>query len=73
MTDGGWQFAIVNGRLAEIFFDDTGNNTRHIWGHCYVEKGTYTKKYEQKWIEKDIKHNLFSYRNKKYKSLISNS
>jgi len=69
---GEWrQFAIINGRLAEIFFDDTGNNTRCIEAHCYIKKETFTTKQEQRWIEKDVKRNRFSYRNQRYKSLTS--
>ena len=53
MTDGGWQFAIVNGRLAEIFFDDTGKITerltpkkgRLVWwkGRIFHAKSSPTK------------------------------
>ena len=53
----GWCFAIVNGRLAEIYFDKKYG----IYGYCYVKKEDYTKK-EQKMINSDIKKCQFTYR-----------
>jgi len=69
----GWQFAVVNGRLAEIYFDELKGNKRRLRGHCYVNKKEFKTKQEQKWIAKDIKHNRFSYRKKHYRSLLSDS
>ena len=63
----GWCFAIVNNRLAEIYFDGEKRSPAKIWGHCYVEKEDYKSKQEKKWIEKDIKNMRVVYRNKKYK------
>ena len=63
----GWCFAIVNNRLAEIYFDGKKRNPAKIWGHCYVKKQDYKSKQEKKWIEKDIKNMKVVYRNKKYK------
>jgi len=57
----GWQFAIVNNRLAEIYFD----KKRGVWGHCYVKGEDYSKR-EQKMIDEDIKYARFVWRNKKY-------
>ncbi len=36
-----WAFAIINGRLAEFFFDTkTKKNGKSVTrGHCYVKKG----------------------------------
>jgi len=53
----GWCFAIVNGRLAEIYFDKKYG----IYGHCYVKKREYTKR-ERKMIDSDIKKYRFIYR-----------
>ncbi|MDD5738482.1 MAG: hypothetical protein PHY72_00935 [Candidatus Pacebacteria bacterium] len=62
-----WCFAIVNNKLAEIFFDEKKNSQMKIWGHCYVEREDYKTKTEQKYIEKDISKVRVVYRNKKYK------
>ena len=60
-------FAIVNNRLAEIYFDKKKNGQTKIWGHCYVQKEDYKTKQEQKWIIRDTKRVKVIYRNKKYK------
>jgi len=67
----GWQFAIVNGRLAEIYFDELKGKRRCIRAHCHVDEKTKWTKEERRWIAIDKKHNRFSYRNKKYHSLLS--
>ncbi len=54
----GWCFAIVNSRLAEIYF----KKKYGIYGHCYVKREEYNSKREQKMIDKDIKENKFIYR-----------
>jgi hypothetical protein len=53
----GWCFALVNGRLVEIFFDEEHG----IYGHCYVKKEEYSKR-EQRMIHSDIKKYQFLYR-----------
>lgn len=60
-----WCFAIINGRLAEIYFNETKKGPKFL-GHCYVEKLEYTTRKEQKWIEIDTAKFKFSYKNKKY-------
>lgn len=62
----GWCFAIINGRLGEIYFDKKKNGQIKIWGHCYVKREGFSKQ-EQKWIDEDIKKTKVVYRNKKYK------
>lgn len=62
----GWCFAIVNGRLAEIFFD-VGGGVEGIHGHCYVNRNEYNAK-ERKEIDIDIKKHHLVYRNKRYHS-----
>jgi hypothetical protein len=64
-----WSFAIVNNRLAEIFFDKTKKDGLKIMGHCYVTKEEYTTKQEQGWIKKDCENMRFIYRNKKYRRI----
>lgn len=65
-----WRFAIVNNKLAEIYFDKK-NDQIEIWGHCYVKKEDYKTKEEQKWIEEDTRKIRVVYRNKKYKLVSS--
>lgn len=67
-----WCFAIVNGKLAEIFFDEMTEKARtkkqmRIFGHCYVKKEEYETKKEQQWIAKDTKEMRLVYRNNVYK------
>jgi len=44
-----WCFAIVNNRLAEIYFEEKMDKPKII-GYCYVKKEEYKTKREQKWI-----------------------
>jgi len=53
----GWCFAIVNGRLAEIYF----RKKCGIYAHCYVKRAEFNKG-EQKMIDKDIEKYRFIYR-----------
>ena len=62
-----WSFALVNNKLAEIYFDHTKNSAPLMRGHCYVNVKEYTTKREQKWIETDTKKYQFSYRSGKYR------
>lgn len=55
--NSGWCFAIVNGKLAEIFFE----KGHGIWGYCFVKREAYSAK-EQKMIDADIKRCRFTYR-----------
>jgi len=59
-----WCFAVVNGRLAEIYFDKTKHELA-MWGHCYVDRETFSKM-EQKMINKDTSRFRITYRNKRY-------
>lgn len=47
-----WCFAIVNNKLAEIYFDETKKDPK-IWAHCYIKKVDFKTKEEKGWIEKD--------------------
>ena len=62
---------MINERLAEIYFDELKGKKRKIYAHCYVDEKTKWTKEEKRWIAIDKKHNRFSYRNKKYRSLLS--
>ena len=64
-----WSFAVVNGKLAEIHYDQMENGTRKLYGHCYVNKSEYKTKQEQKYIRDDTKKMRFSWRKKRYKYL----
>lgn len=66
-----WCFAIVNGRLAEIYFNETKKGIKFL-GHCYVDRSEYKTKREQKWIDKDLVRHRFSYRNKNYRGYFDN-
>ena len=61
-----WCFAIINGRLGEIYFDKVKGKPK-IWGHCYVKKEEFTNKEERKWLEIDTKKYHFVYRHGKYR------
>jgi len=56
-----WQFGLINGKLAEVFFDDK----KRILGYCYVNESKYTTKKEKRWIKNDTKQFQLTYRNKK--------
>ena len=41
----GWCFAIVNNKLAEIFFENDDKKKKSVvWAHCYVERSEYKTK-----------------------------
>ena len=62
----GWCFAMVNGRLAEIFFRHKKDGEPVIEGFCYVKASEYKTKREKQHIKIDTKRYRFTYRNKKY-------
>lgn len=62
-----WCFAIVNNRLAEIYFDKRKTGSVKITGHCYVRREEFKTKKEQKMIDKDVAKVKVVYRNKKYR------
>ncbi len=66
-----WNFAIINKRLAELYFDDKRGSNRVPHGHCYVSRDEFTTKREQREIDIDIKRYIFSYRNKRYKDVLT--
>jgi len=62
----GWSFALINGKLAEIFFDHKKDGELVIRGFCYVKANEYISKREKRWIMIDSEQYRFTYRNKKY-------
>ena len=64
-----WSFAIVNGRLAEIHFEQ-GKKPK-IFGHCYVQANEYKTKKEKNWIAKDTERFRLVYRKGKYRKILS--
>ena len=68
----GWSFAIVNGKLAEIFFDRRKNKAI-FYGHAYLNEDEYKTKQEKKWIKLDTAKHKFSYRKGVYKDKMGNT
>ena len=62
----GWCFALVNNRLAEIFFDKIPKGKTKIRGYCYVHKSEYKTKKEQKWIRENTAKVKLTYRKGRY-------
>lgn len=63
-----WCFAIINGKLAEIYFE-TGERKPKILGHAFVKKEEFKTKSEQKYIKEDTLKFKFSYKNGKYQDI----
>ena len=59
-----WCFAIVDNRLAEIYFK--GEGKKEILGHCYIDEKGYKTKQEKKWIKEDTVKYKFEYKKEKY-------
>ncbi|MEK7586998.1 MAG: hypothetical protein AAB453_03975 [Patescibacteria group bacterium] len=60
-----WSFAIINNRLAEVFFDKKKGKIL-FWAHCYVKASEYKTKQEKNWIKNDTAKIRLIYRNQKY-------
>ena len=56
-----WQFALVNGRLAEVFF-----RNGKVEGHCYVEAKEYKTRKEKRWIAEDTRSLQLTYGKRGY-------
>ena len=63
-----WCFAVINGRLAELFFHKNRGRLCFL-GHCYVKRRNYSTIKEREMIDKDVKKNRFSYKREKYLTL----
>lgn len=64
-----WSFAIINGKLAEIYFEKNKGKIKFL-GHCYVKRSEYKTKYEIKAIKLGTKKVKLSYQKGKYKQLV---
>lgn len=64
-----WCFAVVNNKLAEVYFKKNNSGTTFI-GHAYVKKGDFDKR-ERKMIETDITKYRFSYYRNKYRDQLT--
>ena len=64
-----WSFAILNGRLAEVFFDTLKGGKPKVHSHGYVKRTEYKTRHEKKMIDDDTKKNRLSYRKGKYRRL----
>lgn len=62
-----WCFAIVNNRLAEVYFEKFRGRTRFLC-HAYVDRGNFKSKKSQMYIKYDTKKFQFTFRSGKYKS-----
>ena len=65
-----WCFAIINNRIAEIYFEKNKKEVKFL-GHCYVKESEYTLKEERDCIKKDIVKHRFTYRKGVYKNRIT--
>lgn len=65
-----WSFALINGRLAEVYFRKTKKGI-NFYAHAWVKKSEYKTKKEQSYIEKDTKKVKLKYRNGKYEQIES--
>lgn len=66
-----WCFAIINNRLAEIYFEKKKGKIKYL-GHCYVKRSEYGSKKEKDWIEKDSARVKLTYRNGIYRNIAPN-
>ncbi len=64
-----WCFAIVNGKLSEIYFNKNKKGDMKFIGFCHVNKSDYRTKMEKKYILEDTAKFKFTYRNNVYKRL----
>ncbi len=61
-----WCFAIINGKLGQIFFKKGSRSVEGIFGHSYHSKKDIFSAEEKKMIGSDIKKHQFSFRKGKY-------
>lgn len=67
-----WSFAMVNGKLSEIFWDlKRDRKKQKVDAHCYVKRSEYKTKREQAMIDKDLEYYRFSWRHGIYTRLSS--
>ena len=64
-----WCFAMINGRLAHVFFDVGKDGNKHIFAHSYIKASELRTRREKEMMKNDVKKTRLSYRNKKYRRL----
>lgn len=68
MNNMNWSFGKVNGKLAEVYFENKRGKSVPC-AHCFAQKEEYKTKEEQRWIEKDIKKVNLIFKNNVYSNL----
>jgi hypothetical protein len=63
-----WCFAIINNRLAEVFFEKKKRKINFL-GHYYIKEDEYKSLKEKKWIKEDTANTILVYRNKQYSQI----
>lgn len=63
-----WCFAIINKKLAEIYFEENNGKIKFL-SHCYVNESDYRSVKEKAWIQKDTIKTQFIYKKGSYKAL----
>ncbi|MEK7558719.1 MAG: hypothetical protein AAB521_00265 [Patescibacteria group bacterium] len=64
-----WCFAIINSRLAEIYFEEKNGKIK-FQGHCYVREDEYKSKRERSWLKTDTKKMRLNYGAGNYKRIL---
>ncbi len=65
-----WAFALVNNKLAELYFERRGKTIR-MGGYCHVERSEFITRKELGEIDFDTKKYQLSYRNGRYRDNLS--
>ena len=65
-----WCFALLNNRLAELYFEHDKEGKPLISGHGYVDDTRGWSKHEQKLIAQDLKKYQFSYWKGRYRDML---
>lgn len=63
-----WCFAIINNKLAEVYFEREFGKIKYF-GHCYINENDYKTKKEKDYIKKDTAHIKLVYGNGSYKRI----
>lgn len=63
-----WSFGLVNGKLAEVFFEKRKGKTVP-YAHAYVRESEYTTKRDKRWIQEDTERIKLVYRLGKYQRI----
>ena len=64
-----WSFAIVNGKLSEIFYNKSKKGKVKMIGFCHVNKSDYKTRKEQEYILKDTAKFRLTFRKNIYKQI----